>query len=594
MPSYIDKYNIKREGLDLEKEDPEEAIKFYKDLLNDELFVNDYYPYRRLVLMYKKTKKYNKKVNVIRCFFKSGIYCNRHNYLWFRNKLRKYSEKGLITNEEIEELTDYFKNHGCNNKDKSNIPVPIADRIIKKRGEIIIDSEERYDRRHRAYEFEEEGRELKRTGKIHEFIKLYNHMIDDLGFRSYSYFQALCIAYRQIGDLDNELRIIEKYFNGESTRTRISNNWFEKREEEVLNYLGVETEDEITFDKLFNDDKFIEEISENAKLHDEINILKKQIAALEERINKLERKNYKRKEHNISPNINKIVEEPEDEFIGPINEIVEEQEVEFINPIDETISDISNYYHPQDVKFNTKGYDYEIPISLELEDVLKNETELFEYDESLDEVENILRKYSLKKRGLSLRGEEAVSYFKNLTKNSYFENDWYPYRQITIKYNQMGEYKSNLNNIKEMFLSGVYLNNHQYIWFTNNLRKLSSHIQLDESEVNGWVEYYNMNGAKNKDKIHKPVVNADRMTTKGLVLKIFTEKHFDIKQTRYELRETCRMLESIGNYQREFDVIKEYYNTYPDCRMNKRWYNDKLNKINRQLNSSYTIDDLKS
>ena len=60
MPSYIDKYNIKREGLDLEKEDPEEAIKFYKDLLNDELFVNDYYPYRRLVLMYKKTKKYNR------------------------------------------------------------------------------------------------------------------------------------------------------------------------------------------------------------------------------------------------------------------------------------------------------------------------------------------------------------------------------------------------------------------------------------------------------------------------------------------------------------------------------------------------------
>ena len=67
-----------------------------------------------------------------------------------------------------------------------------------------------------------------------------------------------------------------------------------------------------------------------------------------------------------------------------------------------------------------------------MEEVLKSETELFEYDESLDEVENILRKYSLKKRGLCLRGEEAVSYFKNLTNNSYFENDWYPYRQITI------------------------------------------------------------------------------------------------------------------------------------------------------------------
>lgn len=54
------------------------------------------------------------------------------------------------------------------------------------------------------------------------------------------------------------------------------------------------------------------------------------------------------------------------------------------------------------------------------------------------------------------------------------------------------------------------------------------------------------------------------------------------------------MLESIGNYQRKFEVIKEYYKTYTDCRMNKRWYNDKLNKINGQSNSSYTIDDLKS
>ena len=577
MPSYIDKYNIKRDGLELEKDNPKEAIKFYKDFLNDELFINDYYLYRRLVLMYKKTKEYDKKVNVIRCFFKSDIYCNRHNYLWFRNKLRKYSEKGFITKEEIKELTDYYKDHGCNNKDKSNIPVPIADRIIKKRGEIIIDSEERYDRRHRAYELEEEGRELKRTGKIHKFIELYNHMIDNLGFRSYSYFQALCIAYRQIGDLDNELRIIEKYFNGESTRTRISNNWFEKREGEVLNYLGVEIDEEITFDKLFNDDKFIEDISENAKLHDEINILKKQIVALEERITQLERKNYKHKEYNISDNIQDMVAEPEDNVINHINN---------------KMSEDSNKYHPQDIKVNTNGYDYEIPISIEFEDDLKNETEIFEYDESLDEVENILRKYSLKKRGLRLRGEEAVNYFKNLTKNSYFENDWYPYRQITIKYNQMGEYESNLNNIKEMFLSGVYLNNHQYIWFTNNLRKLSNHIQLDESEVNRWIEYYNMNGAMNKDKIHKPVVNADRMTTKGLVLKIFTEEHFDIKQTRYELRETCRMLESIGNYQREFDVIKEYYNVYPECRMNKRWYNDKLSKINGQLNSSYTLDDL--
>ena len=38
MSDYIEKYNIKKEGLELEKEDPKEAIKFYKDILNDELY----------------------------------------------------------------------------------------------------------------------------------------------------------------------------------------------------------------------------------------------------------------------------------------------------------------------------------------------------------------------------------------------------------------------------------------------------------------------------------------------------------------------------------------------------------------------------
>lgn len=591
MPDYIEKYHIKMDGLTLENENPEEAIKFYKDLLNDELFINDYYPYRRLVLMYKKTKKYNKKVNVIRCFFKSGIYCNRHNYLWFRNKLRKYSEKGYITKEEIVELTNYYKNHGCNNKNRSNIPVPIADRIIKKRGEIVIDSQQRYDRRQKAYEFEEEGRELKRQGKIQEFIKLYNHMIDELGFRSYTYFQALCIAYRQTGDLDNELRIIDKYFNGESTRTKISNDWFEKREKEVLSYLGIETEEEIAFDKLFNDNAYMEVMRDNAKLHDEINILKKQIETLEKRISRLEKRRYGQNPYKISSDIDEIYEVSK-EFISPVDDGIYEVSKEFIPPIDNVIAKNSKNFNLKDVKVNTRIYDYEIPISKELEDDLRYETELFEYDESLDEVENILRKYSLKKRGLYLHGNQAISYFKSLIKNSYFENDWYPYRQLTIRYDRSNDYESNLNNIKEMFHSGVYLNNHQYVWFTNKLRKISEHIKLDESQVNEWIEYYNMNGAKNMDKIHKPIVNADRMTTKDNTLKIFTEEHFDIVQTRYELREICRSLESIGNYQKEFDVIKQYYNEYPNCRMNKSWYNDKLKKINNELKSFYKFDDL--
>ena len=77
MEEYIIKYELKMKGLNLEKENPQKAIDFYKELLNHKYFINDYYLYRRLVIQYKKTKEFDKKVNVIRCFFKSKIYCNK-------------------------------------------------------------------------------------------------------------------------------------------------------------------------------------------------------------------------------------------------------------------------------------------------------------------------------------------------------------------------------------------------------------------------------------------------------------------------------------------------------------------------------------
>ena len=142
MADYIDKYKLKDEGLQLEKTEPKKAIVYYKDLLSHEYFINDFWPYRRLVLMYKKTKEFDKKTEIIKTFLKSGIYCNNHHYLWFRNKLRTLAEKDYISHEEIDSLTDYFKIHSLNNKQKANTPFPIADRIRKRKGEIIVVSEE--------------------------------------------------------------------------------------------------------------------------------------------------------------------------------------------------------------------------------------------------------------------------------------------------------------------------------------------------------------------------------------------------------------------------------------------------------------------
>lgn len=224
-----EKYEFKSIGRSLEKSNIDEAIAFYKELTKNEYFINDYYPYRRLVMLFGKKKEFINQCNIIKEFFNSKIYCNNHQMLWFRNKLRRLSERGYCDEKDIDYCLELYENYSINNKFKSNIPVPIADRIRKKYGEIIIISEEKYDKREKTYELEEEAGELKRQNRVADSAKLYEYMIYDLGFNSYRYYQKLCVAYNDLGDYENELRIINEYFKGNSTKTKYSDDWFTNR-----------------------------------------------------------------------------------------------------------------------------------------------------------------------------------------------------------------------------------------------------------------------------------------------------------------------------------------------------------------------------
>ena len=541
MADYIEKYNIKNKGLKLEKTNPKKAIEFYKEILGHEYFINDFWPYRRLVLMYKKTKNFEKKTDIIKTFFKSGVYCNNHHYLWFRNKLRTLSEKGYISPEEIDSLTDYFKTHSCINKQKANTPLVIADRIIKQHGEIIIVSEEKYDNKQKQYEYEEKCRELNRQKRYGDYIELLNHMIDDLGYRRYMYFQKLCVAYRRLNDHDNELRVINKYMDGKSSRTQVSDEWFEKRLEEVQNI-----------------DKTAE--LENKKTEKE----------------KPKKKNY--------PNI-------------------------------------SNYENK---------YVYEIPFNKRELDLAK--PPIHEYDSSLNEFENLKRKNLLIQYGKLLtqnkQTTDAIKYYQYLCNNTYFSNDWYPYRQLTIIYDKTKEYHANLLNIKKLFHNNTYLNRYQFTWFCEKIRKILEKVNADENELKEWIEYYESHGALNESKINKFL--ADRfMKLNDETILVITDEFFNYRQERYALEEIGRIYERVGNYElaithykniiaeneynfykfyqriclclekledysRELEAIKLYY-TNPPIEVSEtsdKWFEKRLNKVNKLLNTHYSVDDL--
>lgn len=536
MANYIDKYQMKAKGLDLERNEPQNAIKYYNDLLTHEYFINDFWPYRRLVLMYKKTKELNKKTKIIKIFFKSSIYCNNHQFLWFRNKLRALSEKDYITPEEINSLEDYFKTHSIINKNKANIPLPIADRIRKQKGEIIVVNEEEYENKQKQYEYEVKCTELNRQKRYVEYIDLLNHMIDELGYNRYSYFQKLCVAYRRFNDYDNELRVINKYRNGESTQTKISDKWFEKRLKE-LKYLSNE---EITV----NNSSDI--LYRNKKLKKEIKPLKNQL------------RKYNNHNHNY-----KIF----NHFTGEFKENLPQKE-------------ISKALGTED------EYIYTITINPNFEFDLTQKPS-FEYDNKLEDIENIIRKILLKEYGRQLvydkEFDEAILFFNELKNNSYFKNDWYPYRQLTIIYDRTKNYQANLENIKNILLSGIYLNDYQYIWFTNKIKNIQKEIPIDSEQVEEWIDFYQSNGANNKSQLNKML--ADRITKKENEYKILSQDSFNVRQNIYEIDEIGRIYEREKDYELAIihyeDVIADPPKEFNQNTIEK--YEKQLKKIRKKL-----------
>lgn len=85
-----------------------EAIAYYEQMLNHELFADDYRPYKNLSLLYRKTKQFEKDTNVLKQFFKSGIECKDTQLMWFKKRLNQLNKYGHLTKSEIEELENEY------------------------------------------------------------------------------------------------------------------------------------------------------------------------------------------------------------------------------------------------------------------------------------------------------------------------------------------------------------------------------------------------------------------------------------------------------------------------------------------------------
>ena len=155
-----EKFNLIEKGKSLEKSNPISAINFYNELKNHDLFIFDYYPYRRIGIVCKKNKMYHDDLENILSFFNKStkVYCNNHQYLWFYNKILELKKILDIPSDRmnmIYENLDYFNNNKMFYKNSQNIPSPIAERIRKDKNEIYVIKQEKYDFIQTIYEIEE-------------------------------------------------------------------------------------------------------------------------------------------------------------------------------------------------------------------------------------------------------------------------------------------------------------------------------------------------------------------------------------------------------------------------------------------------------
>lgn len=225
------KLKLRRKGWRLGYNDYQKAIEFYKSLLDCDIFKDDYYVYRKLVLLYVEINEFELVWQTIKSFFYSGIYCNRYQYLWFLHKVANVSRVRYISEEEITDCLKFFKENGFRNKNLERQNIILAERLYHFRSSLKINKAEVYNKTQKKYELKEEAGQLEYNGVGEESIEILRNLVDNGCNKSYKTYMRLCYRYREQEDYENELEVINKYLSNK--RNIYSRDWFERRLKEV-------------------------------------------------------------------------------------------------------------------------------------------------------------------------------------------------------------------------------------------------------------------------------------------------------------------------------------------------------------------------
>ena len=279
---------------------------------------------------------------------------------------------------------------------------------------------------------------------------------------------------------------------------------------------------------------------------------------------------------------------------------------------------------------NVKNINKELRF-ISIEDFDANEK--YEFDPNLSTEENIARKFVLKKKGRDLKADKkyklAIEHYLFLLKNSYFANDYYPYRHLAIKYELTKQLDKMTETISNFFISGIYAHPREINWFIYKLIYLEEDSYITKDEIDSLLNYYNNHGALNKDKEHDPIYLADRIfQRRNGEIALDNQYSYEKQEEQYALKEEGRYLEHyklydqaidfyteiidkdakgateaykrlayifeiLGDYENELEVIKDFYKYKYRMvgKYTKADFKKRINNYNKFTGNDYTVED---
>ena len=247
----IDKANLIEEGLNLiKKKYYDDAKLFYKNLIDDKLFSNDYYPYLKLLEIYGKTKEHEKEFKTINCFFESGKNCSNGQLAFFKFRLKKIQKYLSFDFDIYNQFKEKFKEKGALNTDNSCV---VADRIKIYR-KIHLISQKEYDEQMDFMELEYNYKFCYYYSSSSDALYYFEKLWDKKQFnRNLTAYKRLCGFYEDVGDWKSVIRVANDYFESDAKVTKSSPSWFKEKIRIAESHLSKENN--FSFNLVDVDDK---------------------------------------------------------------------------------------------------------------------------------------------------------------------------------------------------------------------------------------------------------------------------------------------------------------------------------------------------